>query len=314
MKKILRIGTRTSPLALIQAQITRDALFLGNPEMENFCKIEIVPMSTSGDWIPGSRDQSFLEIGGNKGLFTKELEEALYKGTIDFAVHSMKDVSIFVPEGLEFAAVLERANPRDAFLSPIAPVLEDLPEGARVGTSSLRRMAQTLAKRPDLKVVPLRGNVDTRLRKLAEGEAEATILAVAGLQRLGVMDRAASIMDTNTMLPAAAQGALGVEIRSNDDDARKLLAPINSAQTLACVTAERALLKVLDGSCRTPIAALAQFTKEGRIELEALTAKRDGSEIVRMKKEGAAENSEMIGKELGEEIKNRLSADFFNSL
>lgn len=310
MKKIIRLGTRGSPLALIQAQIVRETLFHASPELRDSHEIEIVPINTSGDWRPGTRDISFLEMGGSKGLFTKEIEEALLSNTIDCAVHSMKDVSVKGPEGLTFAAILERADPRDALLSPLAPTLDDLPIGARVGTSSLRRKAQLLALRPDLHVVPLRGNVDTRMKKLAAEEADATILAVAGLTRLGVIDKAASIFSPQEILPAAAQGLLGIQIREDDTTMRTILAPINHAESETCWLAERALMRRLDGSCRTPIAAYARFDEQGGLFMEALVAKVDGSAIIRRSQSAPRDQAEALGDALGREIRAAMPTDF----
>jgi hydroxymethylbilane synthase len=311
MKKILRLGTRGSPLALVQAEIVRSLLQAAHAHLQDDADIEIVPIRTTGDWRPEQREQTFLEMGGNKGLFTKEIEEALQAGYIDFAVHSMKDVQTWTPDGLEYAAILPRGDPRDAFIAHQARSLQELPAGAIVGTSSLRRQSQILAKRPDLKVVPLRGNVDTRLKKLMDGEADATMLAVAGLVRLGLEHKAASILDTQTMLPAVAQGAVGVEIRSDDDLARELVTAINCAKSMACVAAERALLKVLDGSCRTPIAALAQYRGTDKIYLEGLVAKPDGSAMVRLQQEAPPSAALQLGEELGHGIKRLLPLDFF---
>lgn len=311
MKKILRLGTRGSPLALIQAQIVREEIYRIHHGLREVCTIEIVPLRTTGDWRPGQGEQTFLEMGGGKGFFTKEIEEALLAGTIDGAVHSMKDVSVWDPPGLVFGALVKRADPRDAFLSAVAPRLEDLPRGARVGTASLRRRAQVLAARPDLQVVPLRGNVDTRLRKLAAEEADATILAVAGLERLGILERASSILDTKIMLPAVAQGVLGLQIREDDEEMRKWLAPVNDKETEICVKAERAMLRRLDGSCRTPIAGLAQLRPGGQLVLEALAAKPDGSKIVRRKIEGPKAEAEKLGLDLAEKIRREMPSDIF---
>lgn len=312
MEKIIRLGTRGSPLALIQAQIVKDSIL-------NFCskgpekyEIEIVPLRTSGDWRPETREQSFLELGGTKGLFTKEIEEALLSGAIDMAVHSMKDVSVHVPDGLCYPAIMKREDPRDAFLSPVAPTLAEMPSGARIGTSSLRRKAQILAARPDVVVIPLRGNVDTRLRKLSTGEADATVLAVAGLNRLGVSERISSIFDTGTVLPAAAQGCLGIQTRENDPFARELAASLNHDESQKCCIAERALLRQLDGSCRTPIAAYAQIDQEGRMRLDALVAKKDGSAVIRRSLAGQASDADKIGDELGVMIRGETPNGFYD--
>lgn len=311
MKKILRLGTRGSPLALIQAQIVREELFMAHEGLKEQCEIEIVPIRTSGDWRPEQREQSFLDMGVNKGLFTKELEVSLLNKTIDFAVHSMKDVSVWDPPGLTFGAILKREDPRDALLSPMAPRLEDLPNGARVGTSSLRRRAQVLAIRPDLTVVPLRGNVDTRMRKLMAEEADATILAVSGLTRLGMMDRVASIMDTKIMLPAVAQGALGIQAREDDADTLAWLKTSNHRETEICVRAERVMLRRLDGSCKTPIGGLAQIDDQGLFTIEGLTAEKDGSRVVRRRAEGKVEDAEKIALDLAEQIWKEMPSHFF---
>jgi hydroxymethylbilane synthase len=311
MKKNLRIGTRRSILALRQATIVRDLILKFHTEMREET-IEIVPIDTFGDWRPGQKEQTFLDMGANKGLFTKEIEEALLAGAIDLAVHSMKDVPSEMTKDLVFGAVVERGDPRDAFVSLKAKTLEELPPESRIGTSSLRRQAQVLARRPDLRVVPFRGNVDTRLSKLEEGAVEATLLAVAGLERLGRMDCIASLLDIQAVLPAPGQGALGVQIRRNDEDTRRLLAPVNDENTALCVAAERAALKVLDGSCRAPVAALANIT-EGKMTLDALAAKPDGTLIVRAKREGHASDAAVIGEDLALEIKSRLPCGFFSS-
>lgn len=312
MKKIVRLGTRGSPLALIQAEIVRTKLYKANKDLRLHCEIEIVPIRTSGDWKPSHGEQSFASLGTTKGLFTKEIEEALLDNTIDCAVHSMKDVSVFDAERLTYTAILERDDARDALLSPLAPRLEDLPKGARVGTSSLRRKAQILAYRPDLVVMPLRGNVDTRLKKLEAEDVDATILAVAGLNRLDRMDRIASIIDTKIMLPAAAQGMLGIQIRSDDNGMKELFATINHEPTHICAIAERAVLTALDGSCRTPIGAYATLNGN-KLSIEALAAREDGSEIIRKESSGPLSEAKKIGYDLGLEIKAELPEGFFCS-
>jgi hydroxymethylbilane synthase len=311
MKKTLRLGSRGSPLALLQAEETQKKLFASCPGLAEEVEIQIVPIVTSGDWRPEHREQSFRELGGNKELFTKEIDEALLDGHIDMAVHSMKDVGTWLPERMEFMAVLQRVDPRDAFIGRDAQRLEDLPKGATVGTASLRRQAQILAFRPDLRVVPLRGNVETRLKKLAEGQADATLLALAGLTRLGLRDRVSSVLSTDIVLPAAAQGAIGIAARRDDDDVRSLLQKINVRDAFVCVAAERAFLRKLDGSCHTPIGALALLDTVGRLHIEGVAAKPDGTSVVRMHANGAAEAAEQIGDALGERVKDALPPDFF---
>lgn len=255
-ESVIRIGTRGSPLALAQAHEVAGRLVAAHglaPE-----RFEIVVIRTSGDRI---QDRPLSEAGG-KGLFTKEIEDALLDGRIDLAVHSMKDMPTLLPDGLEIVCLLPRADVRDAFISLRWPTLAALPAGARIGTSSLRRSAQIRRSRPDLVIVPLRGNVQTRLRKLAEGEADATLLAVAGLDRLGMADRITAPIAVDEMLPAVAQGAIGIEIRSTDAATRALVTAIDDAPTSRTVGAERAFLARLEGSCRTPIAALAQLDGE----------------------------------------------------
>ncbi|MEA2779455.1 MAG: hydroxymethylbilane synthase, partial [Rhodospirillaceae bacterium] len=237
----LRIGTRGSPLALAQAHLVGDRLAAVHAHLP---APEIVVIKTTGDRV---QDRKLEEIGG-KGLFTKEIEEALNEGRIDLAVHSMKDMPTFLPEGLVIACLLPREDPRDVLFSPHAKNLKDLPRGARVGTSSLRRQAQVLALRPDVEVVMFRGNVGTRLEKLAAGQVDATLLALAGLIRLGQAERATAILSTEEMLPAVAQGAIGIEIRESDARTAGLLAPLDDPATEITVGAERACLAVLDGS------------------------------------------------------------------
>lgn len=311
MKKILRLGSRGSPLALIQAEEVRKKILQAHPGMANQADIEIVPIVTSGDWRPEHREQSFRELGGNKELFTKEIDEALIHGRIDMAVHSMKDVATVLPEPIVIAANLERVDPRDAFIGRSVRNLDDLPKGAVVGTASLRRQAQLLAYRPDLRVVSMRGNVETRLKKLAEGHADATLLAYAGLTRLGLTDRASSLLSTAIMLPAAAQGALGVATRRDDAEIYDLVRAINVRPTEICVLAERAFLHKLDGSCHTPIGALAVLGSDGRVHLDGLVADAGGASVVRMQGAGAADEAEAIGRDLGARIKATLPADFF---
>jgi hydroxymethylbilane synthase len=307
MSNPLRIGTRGSPLALAQAHQTRARLAAAHAALAAPDAIEIVVIKTTGDRI---QDRTLMEAGG-KGLFTKEIEEALTAGSIDLAVHSMKDVPTWLPEGLEIRCLLPREDPRDAFFSEIAGHLDGLPEGAVVGTASLRRQAQVLSRRPDLKVVPIRGNVETRLRKLAAREVDATMLALAGLRRLDMTDRITAVLETDIMLPAVAQGAIGIETRADDDVTNGLLAALNCEQTFTRVSAERALLAALDGSCRTPIAALAQLDGDGNLTLEALVADPAGSRVLRTERSGAAGDAMALGHDAGEELKSLMPPDFF---
>jgi len=303
MANILKIGTRGSPLALIQANDVRDRLRAAHDGLE----VEIIVIRTTGDRI---QDRPLADIGG-KGLFIKEIEEALFSGDIDLAVHSMKDVETQLPEGLGIAVILPREDPRDAFISNRAASLSELPSGATVGTSSLRRQAQIRHARPDLRVVSFRGNVETRLRKLNEGEADATLLAISGLRRLGMADVATQIMDVDEMLPAVAQGAVGVEARVNDKTALDYLRPLNDAASARRVAAERALLAALDGSCRTPIAALAQFDGTDILTLRGRVANIDGTVVHDVARRGPASEAEAMGDDAGRELRAIVGPNFF---
>ncbi len=303
MDKLLKIGTRGSPLALAQATMTRALLIESGLVAED--AIEIVIIKTSGDRI---QDRSLADIGG-KGLFTKEIEEALTDGRIDLAVHSLKDLPAWMPEGLGLAAVLKRADPRDALLSPVASSIDSLPPGARIGTSSPRRRALLLNRRPDLTIVDFRGNVGTRLNKLAAGEVDGTMLAVAGMMRLG-LDAPHSPVDPTEMLPAACQGAIGLEIRLNDARAQALCDAIGDTVSAIAVAAERAFLAALDGSCRTPIAALATVDGD-TVALEGLVARPDGTAIIRISERAAIADAARLGDEAGQKIKTDMPLDFF---
>jgi hydroxymethylbilane synthase len=303
---LLRIGTRGSPLALAQADELKHRLATAHPSLAAPDALEIIAIRTSGD---RSGERPLAEEGG-KGLFTKEIEEALLNGRIDVAIHSMKDMLATLPKGLVIAACLPREDPRDALLSPRANSLTALAKGARLGTSSLRRKALALHERPDLTIVPLRGNVGTRLAKLTAGDADATILAVAGLKRLGLADKITAIVSTNEMLPAPAQGILAVEIRADDARARNLLAPLDHAETAACAAAERAFLAALDGSCRTPIAALATIAGE-RLALDAAVVSPDGRRLHRTRRDGAPADAAALGRDAGAALKARGGPDFF---
>jgi len=307
MSPVLRIGTRGSALALAQASEVRARLLAAHPGLgPDDIAVEVI--RTTGDRV---QDRPLAELGG-KGLFTKEIEEALSAGAVDFAVHSMKDVPTALPEGLGIVALLPREDPRDAFLSPQADAPASLPAGAVVGSSSLRRQAQLLALRPDLRIVPFRGNVDTRLRKLDGGEVAATLLACAGLHRLGLAARAARPLPPEIMLPAVAQGAIGIEARLGDRRVLDLLAPLDHPETATAVAAERALLRTLDGSCRTPIAALARLDGE-RLTLAAEILRPDGSGRLTARREGPAADAEAMGLDAGAELRGRAPADFFQA-
>ncbi len=273
---LLRLGTRGSPLALVQANLVRDALLAAHgwgPDA-----IEIVPIKTTGDRV---QDRPLAEIGG-KALWTKELDRALLTGEIDLAVHSMKDVETIRPDTIAVAAMLKREDVRDRLIG--ADSIESLPHGARIGTSSPRRAAQMRRIRPDLRIVPLRGNVDTRIAKVRDGEADATLLAAAGLARLGRPDVGVAV-PLNQLLPAPSQGAVGIEVRADDVATRMLVAAIGDRTTEACVLAERALLAALSGDCHSPIAALATMEADGLL-LRAEILTEDGSEHIRIDRPG----------------------------
>jgi len=306
MTACLRIGTRGSPLALAQAHETRDRLAAAHDALAAPDAVEIVVIQTSGDRFQAG---PLADLGG-KGLFTKEIEDALLSGSIDIAVHSMKDVPTVLPGGLEIACVLPREDPRDALLAASAPSLAALPRGAVIGTASLRRKAILLNRRPDLEVVPFRGNVNTRMRKLADGEVDATVLAVAGLNRLGRADAVTETLAPEDMLPAVCQGAIGIECRADDATTIGLLAPINHAPTSRRIAAERALLAGLDGSCRTPIAALAE-PADGGIRLRALIARPDGGGMVETERFGGEADAEALGGDAASELRGRAGPEYF---
>ncbi len=305
---LLRIGTRGSALALAQAAELRARLGQAHAELAAPGAIETVAIRTTGDRLG---DRALAALGG-KGLFTKELEEALLAGSIDCAVHSAKDLPSLLPQGLSLTCHLPREDPRDAFFSLKAASLAALPPGAVVGTSSPRRRAQVLHARPDLRIVPLRGNVDTRLTKLAAGVVDATLLAVAGVKRLGLADRITRIMPSEEILPAVAQGAIGIESRIDDARVRRYLDAIDDRPTAACVTAERALMAALEGSCRTPMAALAELGAGGVLELRALIIRPDGSECLTAARRGAAAEAASLGTAAGEELRQRAGPGFFD--
>jgi hydroxymethylbilane synthase len=302
---IIRIGTRGSKLALAQAYELRDRLIRAHGLDED--DFEMVIIKTSGDII---QDRPLSEVGG-KGLFTKEIEEALLDGGIDLAVHSMKDMPTKLPDGLGIPCYLPREDVRDAFISLRVGSLAALPKNAVLGTSSLRRQAQVKRLRPDLKVITYRGNVDTRLRKLEEGVADATLLAFAGLKRLGLEERVTALIETDDMLPAVAQGAIGVETREGDERMAGLLAALNDADTTTCVACERAFLAVLDGSCRTPIAGLAELTAGGGLRFRGEILTPDGRQRYHTEISGARTDSAAIGEEAARALLGKAGPDFF---
>ncbi len=293
--KTLRIATRKSPLALWQAEKVARDLSATHPDL----RCELVPMSTSGDRF---LDQSLADIGG-KGLFVKELEQALLDNRADIAVHSMKDVTTELPNDLHIAVILSREDPRDAFVSPNYATLAELPEGARVGTSSLRRGCQLLAARPDLHLVPLRGNVNTRLAKLDGGECEAAILATAGLVRLGMADRIRQRIEPELLLPAIGQGALGIECRRQDARIEPLIAPLNDPDSALRTRVERDFNAALGGGCHVPVAGYAELTAAG-LRLRGLVGSPDGSQMLRAE----VQDSVAAAGKLGTQLANSLLA------
>jgi hydroxymethylbilane synthase len=298
--RTLRLGTRGSKLALVQANMVRDRLIAAG------APCEIVILKTTGDRI---QDRSLADAGG-KGLFVKELEDALLREDIDLAVHSMKDVPTALPPGLSLAAFLEREDPSEAFVSHKAKSLADLPQGAKLGTSSVRRHAQAVRARPDLEVVLLRGNVDTRLKKLDDGEMDAIFLAFAGLKRLGLQDRATAILDPQAWLPSLAQGVIGIEIRETDTHAREIVNALNHVPSELAVTCERAFQAALDGSCRTPIAGLATIT-ESTLSFKGEVLAPDGRDAAATAftltfGHNPRAEVEAAGREAGEKLKPRV--------
>lgn len=304
-KSPLRIGTRGSPLALAQAYETRERLSIAfGLSRDSF---EIVVIKTTGDKV---LNRPLKEIGG-KGLFTKEIEEALLQESIDIAVHSMKDMPVQQPDGLILDTFLPREDVRDAFVSRIHKSLADIPQGATVGTSSLRRKAQLMSKRPDLKIVEFRGNVQTRLKKLDDGVAECTFLAVAGLNRLNMEDIITAPISTDEMLPAVAQGAIGIERREKDIKVATMLEAIHNSTTGLLLSAERAFLEALDGSCETPIAGLAEFKNEN-LRFRGEILKTDGSEVYSDEQIVSKEDATLVGIEMAHKLLSQAGNDFFS--
>jgi len=310
--RVFRVGSRDSALAMVQTEWV--AAELGRNGRQLF---EILSMKTLGDQV---LNVSLDKVGG-KGLFVKELETALLDGSVDMAVHSLKDVPTELPEGLTIGAVTHREDPRDALVTPVArpavDSLDDLPQGARVGTSSLRRVAQIKKYRPDLEVLPVRGNVGTRLRKLDEGQFDVLVMAAAGLARLGLKERISTILPTSISLPAVGQGALGIEVRTEDTDILEAIRPLHDPDTYAATLAERALLRRLEGGCHVPIGALGcldEGPEGGVLVLEGMVAEPDGSLLIRGSRRGKPEEAEAMGVSLAEELLARGAADILARL
>lgn len=305
-RPLLRIGTRGSALALAQAAEVAAALRAAHAALAAPDAIETVTIRTSGDKV---QDRPLYDIGG-KALFTKEIDEALLQGRIDVAVHSGKDIETLLPPGLFIAACLPREDPRDAFVSPHAASLAALPNGATVGTSSPRRTAQLRYERSDLRIVPLRGNIDTRLRKIEGGEADAAVLALAGLKRLGLEARATAIMSYEEMLPAPAQGAIALECRAGDERTALHLAAIDDAPTSVCIAAERAFLAALGGDCHTPVGALARI-EDATLKFRAALFKPDGSARLAAARDGAPSEAQGLAADAARDLFGRAGPGFF---
>lgn len=304
MNGTLRLGTRGSPLARHQTDMTAEAIRRASPEHRDDGSIETVVIRTTGDRVT---DRPLAEIGG-KGLFCKEIENALLEGEIDVAVHSMKDLPTWLPDGLILAAVLERADPRDVLISRDDRRLADLPEGALLGTTSPRRQAQIMARRPDLRVAMLRGNVQTRLDRIRDGLFDATLLARAGLDRLGI-GAVGVTLGPDEMLPACGQGIVALECRADDESTRALLRRIDHAPTAVRARAERGVLEAIDGSCHTPAGAFAEATDEG-LRIRGLLAWPDGSRAVTAERSGAPADAARLGRDLGDELRSRAGPDY----
>ncbi len=303
--KTLRIATRQSPLALWQANHIKTILLQHWPELT----IELVPMLTSGDKFLKDK----LQTMGGKGLFVKELEEALLDGRADIAVHSMKDVPVSFPDGLSFAAVCLRDNPYDALISSSYPDLSALPQGARVGTISLRRQSQLLAIRPDLVMLPLRGNIQTRLGKMETGEYDAIVLAVAGLERMGLQHMITEILDSDIMLPACGQGALGIECRTDDNDVLNCIAPLNDPLTALCVHSERHVNAMLGGNCHVPVAVFCMPENHAQIHLRARVATANGSTMIEDERRGHQQDAMILAEQCAQTLLANGAADLIAS-
>jgi len=301
----LRIVTRESPLAMWQANFVRDALCRLHPALE----IEVLGITTEADRL---LDSSLESLGG-KGAFVKELEQALLNGQADIAVHSMKDVSIELPDNLILPVVLKREDARDVFVSNQFDKFADLPTTARIGTSSLRRTCQLKSKQADFQILDIRGNVGTRLRKLDEGEYDALVLAAAGVKRLGLEDRIKEYFSTKSILPAVSQGALGIEIHEKNTEVLNLIEPLTDDDTYLCVKAERALNRRLGGDCHVPIAAYAQIDG-AQLSMHSLVGKLDGSQLVKASLSGPANEAEILGDELGRTLLEKGAGNILQEL
>lgn len=309
-KPFLKIGTRGSPLAIVQTEMVESLLTVAHPNVA----LERVIIKTSGDWKPEDGEKRLSETEGGKGLFAREIEKALLDGTIDCAVHSMKDMPSFLPEGLALDHMLERADPRDAFISREVKSYLDLKMNATVGTSSLRRQSFILHNRPDLKVVPLRGNVATRLSKLDAGQVDATFLAMAGLNRLRMQGDYIHALDAKDMVPACGQGIIAIETREADLETRTLLDYIHDKNTGLCAYVERTALQVLDGSCHTPIGSYARI-EGGEIVFDLVVASGDGKKVfAETARQVVHDQVEAIafGHQVGTRLKSRVPADIFS--
>jgi hydroxymethylbilane synthase len=298
IKRVIRIGTRGSRLALAQAHQVRESLRLQFPDLADRDSIEIVKIKTTGDMI---QSKALSEVGG-KGLFSKEIDRALVEGAIDIAVHSLKDLETYLFNGISLISVLKREDVRDAMLSHKVDCLSDLPGGSVIGTSSVRRQAQISRLFPQFKCVVFRGNIETRLRKLKDNEVDATLLAMAGLNRLGMGDMAKEIFEPDVILPAVGQGALGITCRTDDITFIKFVREINHQNTMIRIKCERAMLAALDGSCSTPVGGLALIEADGRLHLRGMVFSEDGNNCFQVTREGDVGDSELMGKDAGDEL------------
>ncbi len=307
MAQHIRIGTRGSRLAQVQTEMVIAALRKAHPGLT----VEVVTIQTSGDWKPVQGETRLKESAGGKGQFAKEIEESLLAGRIDCGVHSLKDMPAFLPDGLVIEHVLPAEDPRDVFISHIAKSWQELPQGATVGTSSLRRQAFLLAKRPDLKVVTLRGNVQTRLEKLKAGQVDGTFLALAGLRRLGLEDVVTQVLEPQDFLPACGQGMIAIEIRSDNDAVRALLAPIHDRAAGLRAQAERTVLQILDGSCHTPVGVYAT-SNNGKMTVTAQLTREDGSESFHDQTTGPVSSeaqARALAEIMGRRLKQKVPSD-----